>query len=158
MTKILKRIRDNRYAQVFILPLCIYNLLHSLYIVVKQSNIFKTVINENNDFFTSLVTMGITKDKVFFGYTAKYKYDENLFTDSQMILDTAREKIIDVVMNYVKDDNLLGVIQVGVDIVGDQVVMYIRPSQWKLFKQDFRDLIRSIIIWAVCIGSYLYFA
>lgn len=157
MTKILKEFRDNRYAQVILFPLCFYNTMHSLYIVVKQSQIFKSVINENDDFFKSLITMGITKDNFFYGYTAKYKYDETLFTDPQMILETAREKIIDVVMNYVKDDNLLGVIQVGVDIVGDHVIMYIRPSQWKLFKQDFRDMVRSIAIWTITIGAITYF-
>lgn len=155
--QLLKSIRDNRYVQVLFLPVGIYNILHSIYYTKKQSEILKEVINENDDFFKTLVTMGITKDRYFYGYTAKYQYDGELFTDTQMILDVAQEKILEVITKYVRDDNLLGIIKVGVDIVDDEVVMHIKPTHWNVFKYDLWNLVKGLVIWGVVTSTALHF-
>lgn len=141
---------DNRWFQRFVLPVAIWNTCKSWRLVNKEASILKDTINSNQDFYHSIGTLGFAPDR-FGSLTAKMKYDPTLTL--QNVKEIADKMIIAVIIKFVKDENLLGVIYTDCDLEGDQVVASIRPSTLPVLYGDLFDLAISTIVTMIISGS-----
>ena len=115
---------------------------------------FKESINLNDDFFKVLATLGYTP-KGNFSLEVIKEVDRRY--DSEQIQEIAKKNLIVSILEYVKDEQLLGVIQLVCTMKSrSEVRVTILPTSYSVYLNDRLDLIRSSIIWLIII--FLFFS
>jgi len=130
---------NSRWLQRLILPLCIYNTINSYILVRKESAILKSVINDNNDFFSALGHIGFRPFGRFGQLTTEMPYEKGLTIEQ--INEIANKTIIGVVMRWVEGENLFGVIFCNCQLDGESVRATISPSNLPVLVRDSTDLL-----------------
>lgn len=142
----LNKILDNRFIQIAILPIAIWNTFSSYRKTRKEWNLFKDTINSNDQFFKSLATLGFTP-KTFMLETIK---EIGEFQTEDEVKEIANRTIINIIMSYVKDEQLLGIISlICVMLNRHEVKVSIIPSTYAIYLNDRYDLKISLIIWSI---------
>lgn len=126
----------------FVFP--IINLYNNIVMVLKERKIFIDELNNNDAFFTSIATLGFLPHKYIKGvFYNKFPFEPGLTLGE--IQDISKRSIIGVVMQFAKDHDLLGIIMVESDIVGNSVITVIRPATLPTIKINLIDLLYSLI-------------
>lgn len=95
------------------------------------------------------------KPSVFGQFIAALPYDKGLSPED--IIDIANKTVIAIVLKYVKDENLLGIIKVDCDIVKNHVIVSIKPVHLSLVLIDAVDLIIALIFnTIIALAIYFY--
>lgn len=151
ISNLFNSIIDNRYFQRVFLPLSIVNLFRSYRSVRKEWRILKEVINSNDSFYEALATLGFTPMSKTFGLVSIMPNSQEYSTEH--IKNIASTTIISVIMKFVKDENLLGIIHVDCDVrPNNMIVTTIRPSSMNILLSDAYDFSWSILITNTIIG------
>ena len=143
-----KSIFDNRIVQILIPFIAMYNLFNSYIIFRKEGKLMQNVINENDEFFTAMATMNFSPDEeIPFALTSKMEVN-SIFT-LEDIQSIARETIIKTVMEFVKSEELLGIVLVKCLFTDDKkhVQITLQPAHYQVFSNDKADLLQSIKIY-----------
>jgi hypothetical protein len=150
---IIENFTDSRIFNKVFLPLTIYNIIYSFIIFYKEKKLLETVINENSDFFKALATLNFRPN--IFGLVSVMPYEPQMTIED--IYDIANKTVIGIILKYVNDENLLGIVYVDCKLVKTNVVTAINPVSLKLLIVDLYDMIWSasitiiVIISALCI-------
>ena len=142
----IQSILDNRWLQKTILPIAIVNTIQSYSLTRKEFSIIQETINENNDFFKSIATLGFAP-KTMFSMSSILPYDNELTIED--IQTIAQKTIIGVILQYVKDENLLGIVNVDCKIDKKFIVTTIQPVTLKVLLLDIHDFAISLLLTAV---------
>lgn len=142
----IKKILDNRYFSIALLPLAIYNAITSFLTLKKEWKILIDTINDNDDFFKALGTLGFYPKKNRYYFETKMEADKHLSSDE--INKIANTTIISIIMNYLKSESLLGIVYIECLFTKrGEVNVILRPSTLKLFYNDVFDFFISAFIY-----------
>ena len=143
MSKIIDNMFNNSKVVWFLLPIAIYNLITSYLELLKQHKIIKEVINQNENFYKVLQTLGFTGNK-FHGLVTTF--ETNLEMSEEEIYDLANKQIILAVRNYLVDEMLFNVVKVEAYFSKtNEITVELNPANRKLFLYT-KNLIISILI------------
>lgn len=149
-----RNLLDNRYYSILFLPFAIWNTISSYRLMKKELNLLIEIINSNDDFFKALGTLGFYPSKNRLYFETNLKVDEHL--GNEEVSKIANTTIIAVIMNYVKNESLLGVVNVDCGFKKkDEVKVILRPSTLKLFYNDCFDLCISLLIYLIALFTFL---
>ena len=144
----IKNIFDNRIIQIILLPIAIYNLLQSYLLLRKEGSLVIEVINENEEFFKAMATMNFSPDdKIPYALSSTMQVDK-IFT-LEDIQSIAKETIIKTIMEFVKSEELLGIVLVKCLFTSnkEEVKIIIQPAHYQVYANDKTDVLQSIKIW-----------
>lgn len=148
MDKFIKNLLDNRFLQILFLPIGLYNLYTSYSLLRKEAKLLEDVINENDEFFTAIATMNFAPDnEIPFALSSSMNVDSVFTIDD--IQDIVKETIIKTIMEFVKDESLLGIIIVKCLFINKSkgVKVIIQPANYQIFENDKKDVIQSLKIY-----------
>lgn len=136
---------DNRFIQILVLPISLYNTYHTYRYMLKEDAIFRQTINENDAFFKAIGTMGFIPDEKH-SYILKSKMPVDKIFSLQDVQNIANETIIKAIMEYVKDESLLGIVLVKCDFsaTNSEVDISIQPAHYDMYINDKKDLMQSL--------------
>lgn len=144
---------DNRFVQKAIVLIALYNLLRSYRTSRKEWSIIKETINENDDFFNALATLGFVASPRTLSLVSVQPYSEE-YTFEQ-VRKIASTTVIAVIMKYVKSENLLGIIHVDCDIKpNNMIVTTISPNTSSILAADIFDFLWSVSLTATCVSLF----
>ena len=143
---------DNRYAQKILLPIALYNMILSWLRIRKEHQVLIDTINENDDFFNSIATLGFKPTKTLPTLVSIMPFDKQMTLED--IEGIATKTIIAVILKFVKDENLLGVVHVDCKIEKSFVVTTLQPTSLKLFLIDLVDFAISTSVTLLAVAAY----
>lgn len=156
--RVFEKINDNRYFSIALLPLSIYQTIKSYNRSKKEYKFLVETINSNDDFMKALGTLGFypVENKLFF--ESVMPFDKSL--SNEEIHKIASTSVISLIMNYVKNESLLGVVNVDCMLKDtENVKIILRPATYKLYLNDYLDSVISFCIYfgISILGILLYF-
>lgn len=154
MKNLIQKLFDNRYVAKMLIPVSIINLMMSYMSVRKEWRIIIDVVNSNNSFFSALATMGFKKPPTGLMLVSRVPFEHGLTLTE--INEIAQKTIIGTVLQFVKDEELLGVVTVDCDIDRKHVIVSLQPATTKIFLGDMFDFLISILTTSI-ISILLYF-
>lgn len=138
---------------VLALPLAMYYFIVTSLKFRKEHLLIKETLNKNDSFFKALMTLDFKGHQwlpsVFY---ATLPVDEALSEND--VKDIAQRQIINVVLQYVKNENLLSVMLVYTEIQNGQVLFMIKPATTDLFLRNALEFALSCIVWSILVASY----
>lgn len=138
---------------VIAFPLAMYYFIVTLFKFRNEHLLIKETLNKNDSFFKALMTLDFKGHKwlpsVFY---ATLPVDEALSEID--VKDIAQRQIINVVLQYVKNENLLSVMLVYTEIQNDQVLFMIKPATTDIFLRNALEFGLSFLIWSIAVISY----
>jgi hypothetical protein len=155
MKDFFENLLDNRYLCKILLPLSIVNVFRSIYMTKREFAIIVESINSNDEFFKSIATLGFIPQKFIPELIAVLPKDPALTLEE--VSDIAKTNIIAIIMQFVKSEQLLGIITVSCEIVRTNVVIAIRPQHLPIVFQDLHDFAISLCITILAAAGIIYF-
>ena len=149
-------ILDNRWVQRIIVFVAMINLFRSTRKVMNEFKYIKESLNANDAFFGAIATMGFVPRKWFPELITILPIDDGLTLEE--VKDIANKNMIAVILNYVKDEQLLGVLTVKCEVVKKRVILTIHPSSLQMMFSDIVDFFISIIVTLCLLGlAFTYY-
>ena len=141
---------------IVFLPLSLYFLIVSAFQYRREHLKIKEAILQNEAFFKALMTLNFIGNKYVPSYfKAIMPVDENLSeTDVQ---DIAQREIINVVLKFVKSEDLLRYLSVDTKILSGNVVFELKPASFGVVVNNLVNSVQSIIVYLTAFGAYKYF-
>jgi hypothetical protein len=134
------------------LPIALINTYSTYKLVKQEAKLLEDTINSNNDFFTAIATMNFAPDEDHAGSLTSIMEVDEVFS-IQDIQEIAKETIIKTIMNFVKDEELLGIVVISCNFVDDnsKVKITLSPAHREMFENDKADLYQSIKLTSIYI-------
>lgn len=148
-----KTIFDNRWFQRLLLPVAIFNMLASFTLTMKEFRLIKESINSNDEFYKAIATLGFSPNKWLPELVSILPIQDKLTIDE--VRDIANTNIIAIILQFVKSEQLLGIITVKCDIIKNNVVIFIQPKTLQILIIDIYDTIVAIMFTAI-ISALVY--
>jgi hypothetical protein len=152
MTQTIHKILDNRWVQRIVLPIAIFNFCRSFIRVKKEQKILREVINNNDEFFKALGQLGFKPDGHFGELISIQPFEPGLKLED--INAIAQKTIIGVITKFVKDENLLGIINVDCRLDKQNVLTTIRPTTTPVLLGDLYDAFIASLVTGTSILFY----
>ena len=138
--------------QILLPIIGLYNLIQSRILFRKEGLLLQEVINENDDFFTAMATMNFAPDdKIPFALSSTLEVNKIFTLDD--IQSIAKETIIKTIMEFVRDEELLGIVLIKCMFTKnkEEVKIIMQPSHYQIYLNDLKDFKQSLILYATLI-------
>lgn len=145
---------DNRLINKIFLPFALINIFRSSLRLYKEKKIITEVINSNDDFFKALVTLNFSAIGILGQLVSTMPHDNTLTPEDR--LSIINKTIIGVIMKFVNDENLLGILYIDCIQDSKKVIVSLNPVSMKLIKIDVIDLLYSMFVTAILITTILF--